>query len=199
MTAACRISLFTAMLAALILSTGCKATRMTTTDRTAVEQALLSKSVEATILSNEIPAGHGTSFQIHKEEYTAADKNLVASRLRAALLKSGYADAATMEGKSDLTIFPNVDFSAIDDSAFFVGVPSIPIPVPPLGAIQTPELALVKKDDQWGRSRIGVTAIETETGELAFSTIARPAEEKYVRWTLLLVFGFRQTSLDEPF
>ena len=194
-----RTTLLLSVLSSLLLSTGCMATRTTTTSRTAVEQALLSRSVDESISSNDFPAGNGQTFKIDSEGFTATDKILIVSSLRSALLYSGFSEASGEDAKPDLTIYPVVEFSAIDDSDFLIGIPSIPIPVGPQAVIPTPEIALLKKSDQWGRSRIGVTAVDSQTGALVFTTAGQPAQEDYRRWTVLIVITFRKTTLGEPF
>jgi hypothetical protein len=70
------------------------------------------------------------------------------------------------------------------------GLPTIPVPIPLTGTVQTPELALFKRDNQRGIAKLALTVYGAKSGTLAGSTGAVYGDSDDTRWTVLLVFGW---------
>ena len=185
------------MLLALTLC-GCAVTRVTTTETTAVEEALLSGAIEESIAQLEFDPQATNSFFIDSELYHEERAPFINNLLRRRLLQEGL-HAADEAEEADLLIYPVVAYSAIDDSESLIGIPSIPIVIPGAGTLGTPELALWKTVTQLGRNRMMVYAKDRETGELEFASGMVGSQRFYKRWTILLFFGFRTTDLGKPF
>lgn len=190
----------TAMLVACIgLLAGCSYTRSTTTDRTAIEQALMSRTIIPSVHAVQPDAHAERTFHINAEELVSVDKPLIINGLREQLLESGLKAASA--DSADLIFYPRANFTGIDDSDFLIGLPSFAIVLPVSGgqAVKTPELALIKRSAQQGRSEVAVYAVDRETGQLAFNTVPSWQEKGYTRWTVLIFFNFRTTNLGKPF
>jgi hypothetical protein len=71
-----------------------------------------------------------------------------------------------------------------------VGVPSIPVPIPFAGTVQTPELALFKHDKQRGISKIALTVYGAKSGTLAGSTGPVYGDSEDTHWTVLLILAW---------
>jgi hypothetical protein len=183
-------------LIAAVVVTGCSM-RQTTTDRTAVEQALLSVAATRTLEKMDFSSLTGKTFFIKEDKFEAVDGKFVSGELRAHLLKQGLI-AAEKEEDTDLLVWPRVASHGIDDSKFLIGLPPIPIPVPTVGVIETPEIAIFKLDRQRGRNRMGVHIEESETGKLALATNQVSAQSRYDRWVILILFGWTNSDLDVP-
>ncbi len=116
----------------------------------------------------------------------------VHQKLLAAGLKAGGKKTA------DLFVYPSVANAAIDDNGLFLGIPEIPVPIPNVGTIAFPELALFKHEVQRGRNRMNVYG-HHGSGELAFRTETGSTEKFYSRWVVLFFIAFRTTDLAAPF
>ena len=187
----------------------CAVTRVTTTKRTAVEEALITKSITTSIRSLEIENGNDRSIYIDTNSIEECDaaicgldrytRYLVYS-LKETLLQKGFHVSDNKE-TADLVAHIKLDYAAIDDGETLVGLPSIPIPIPGVGTVGTPEIALFSKTTQYGRVRFSLHAVENKekTDKLVFSNQSKAAETYYSRWTVLLIFGFKTTDLAKPF
>ena len=195
----------------LIQLSACAATRTTTTEHTAVEQALLSYTaskafhtidfsklagsnvfIEKIVLPHRYPRPNlGTTSQWHE-----INPNFLRSLLERELLKAG---ATVLEKKesSDLSLDLVCDVAAIDDSEFVMGLPSIPIPVAGSGTVSTPEISLFSSKRQAGKVRFSV--IGKKDGKIAFMQKSKAARKYYSRWSMLIVLGWRFTDLGAPF
>lgn len=176
----------------------CTTSRTSTTARTAVEEALLSQSAEATIEAFRCPELSGRSFTISEDYFEAVDGKYVLGTLRKHLISQGMhpaPDPATAE----LIIYPTVANAGIDDKTFTLGIPPLPIELGQFGMVQFPEFALVRHHSQLGRNRMSLHAVWRESGQPAFWTDEMSSERKYNRWLLLFFIAFRVTDLEEPF
>ena len=181
--------------AAALLFAGCAMTRTTTTEKTAVEQALMSRSALDSLAGAEIPRG-SSSFTLSDTELVSEHKEVLLSATRQSLLEAGYRVAAE---DAELTVHARANYSAIDDGRAFIGIPSIPVPIPAVGTVTTPELVLFKREAQRGRNQLELYAVRNEDGSLAFSSKGDAAERGYTRWVVLFVIGWRSTDLGKPF
>jgi hypothetical protein len=176
---------------------GCYTSRSTTTARTAVEQALLSQSAESTVADFQIPAElRGKSYFLVEDQFEAADGKYVIAQVHQKLLAAGL--KAGGKKTADVFVYPSVANAGIDDSKIFLGMPELPIPVPNVGTLSIPELALFKWDAQRGRNRMNAYGHHA-SGELAFQTATVSTQKYYTRWTLLFFIAFRTTDLAAPF
>jgi hypothetical protein len=188
-----------ALAALATLYTGCASTRNSTTQRTAVEMALISTALDnnlALLEANESLAGK--SFYFNDAQYQALDEEYALSAIRLHLLQQGLRETTKAE-EADFEVRPRSAFLAIDDFKFFIGIPSIPIIVPGAGTITTPELALFKRDKQIGRSRLGLYAVSNEDGALVHDYGVRGAQSYLTNWVILFLIKFRNTDLPEPY
>ena len=172
--------------------------RSTTTARTAIEQALLSQASERSIALMDFKSLAGKSFVIKEDKWDAVDGKFVLAQLREQLLASGLT-AADKEESATLLVYPRSGAHGIDDSEFLLGLPAIPVPIPTVGTLQTPELALFAIKRQRGRDRMGVEVEERKTGVLAKQTDMIATQTRYDRYTILIFFGFHTTDLGKPF
>lgn len=188
--------------------TSCAATRVTTSTQTAVEQALVSQAFSRGVQDLKLTANQGQSFFIEDSHLPreicgsatclSNQSSLVHQLLIEQFTSFGYRYSESKEG-ADILILPRLEYAAVDDSDSLIGIPGIPIPVPGVGTIQTPALALFSSNQQYGRVKIGVTALDARTGEQIFAQTLEPEQTYYKRWVLLLVLGWRTTNLDGEF
>jgi hypothetical protein len=162
-----------------------------------VEQALLSQSAESSVAEFEIPAElRGKSYFLVEDQFEAMDGRYVIAQVHQKLLAAGL--KAGGKKTADVYVYPSVGNAAIDDSSLFLGVPALPIPIPNVGSLTLPELALFKLQRQLGRNRMSAYGHHS-TGELAFRTATVSSQKYYTRWTILFFVAFRTTDLAAPF
>ncbi|NQU45335.1 hypothetical protein HQ520_18800 [bacterium] len=177
---------------------GCLSKRTTTTERTAVEQALLSQAAEQTLAGFNFEALAGKSFYLVEDDVDGYDTEYILTSLKHRLLQFDLVEAA-QEPDADVLLYPRLANAAIDDSDASLGIPELPLIIPGAGGLTIPELSLYKKETQRGRNRMGVYGVDRETGTLVFETPLVSKETYYKRWVLLFIFSFRTTNLEKPF
>jgi hypothetical protein len=79
---------------------------------------------------------------------------------------------------------------SIDHKSFLIGIPSIPVPIPLTGTVQTPELALFKRDNQQGISKVALTIYSAKSGALAHSTGPIFGDSRDTHWIVLLLISW---------
>ena len=198
----------------LLALSSCSATRVTTTEHSAVEQALLTYAsrkafssvkltelknrkvfIDKVVLPNRFPRtnlGNNTNWHEINPKYLKAllEKNL---------LKAG-AYLTEEKEQSEVVLKLICDVVAIDDSDFIMGIPSIPVPLSTgTATLQTPEISLFSSKKQTGKVRFSIYGKDRATGGLAFYKKSDAARKYYSRWSMLIVLGWRITDLGAPF
>lgn len=151
--------------------TGCGTVRNTNTPRTGTEQALLSSSFEEALQRIDFNALSGVPVYFDTKNIEGLDKGLIISAIREAMairgvrLKDKPEDAVVIvEGR--------VGAYGTDDHSFLIGVPQMTIPVTlaglPTGTI--PEIALMKKSDQYALSKVALFAYDKASGGIVWTS-----------------------------
>ena len=73
------------------------------------------------------------------------------------------------------------------------------MPIPGYTTIHLPELALFKLHTQRGRTELGYSAFDTQSGASIADQPPIYSVRKYRRWTILFLFMFRTGDLGKPF
>lgn len=113
-------------------------------------------------------------------------------------MKNGLKEAPKAE-EAELSVRGRAAVSAIDDSEFLIGLPSIPVIIPGAGSINLPEIVLLGMKKQRGMSRMGMYAVTKSDGSLVHDFGTAADRTHYVRWRFLFIFSFRHTDLQEPY
>lgn len=186
--------------ALLILVTlfGCSTGKFTTTERTALERALLSESAEMSLMGLENPGMRDQAFYLETGEFEAVDEEYIISALRGKLLSFGMKVVDNKED-ADLVVYPRSAIANMDESEALIGIPELPMALPGIGAMKLPELALFKRFSQRGHSKIGVYGVEQEENRLAFDLGRSVGSRYYTRWTVLFLITFATTDLPQPY
>ncbi len=191
------VAVFPLILTVLLVS-ACSTSKVSTTPRSAVEMAILSESAEKALYQLRGGLPTGKRFYLNTSEFEASDEEFVLSTLRLELLRQGMFAVEDSED-ADVVIIPRTAISAIDEGSTLIGIPEFPIPVPTVGVINTPEIALFKRMKQEAVTRIGYYGINREDASLAFDKGTGAASSTYTRWRVLFVISFRTTDLSEPY
>lgn len=196
------------LLTIVLILNSCAATRVTTSEKTAVEQAILSETIERNLNSIKLPKGQGRLVFVDSHELKqvscgdkkcfSVDAAISYNFIVQKLLSSGFRITEKRD-KADLIVYPRLEFVGIDDSDSLIGFPSIPIPMPGVGTVQTPEISIFGSKNQYGRAKFNILAVDAKEGSLIFSETARSRGAYYKRWSALIIFGWRTTNLGKPF
>ena len=174
---------------------GCSTNKVTTTERSAVEMALLSASADQSLNNLKGPTPYYSRFYIDEKNFEAADEEYILRSMRLYLLKKGMHSVDNPK-EADVIVYPRAAVSAIDDSNFLLGIPTLPFALPGIGNATLPEIALFAKRKQLGRNRLGMYAVNVSDNRLAFDLGMASGEKFYTRYVVLFFFGFAHTNIN---
>jgi hypothetical protein len=156
---------------AAFLFGGCTAIRTTDPARTATEQLLLSTAVDHALQAQS------TNFMVFANRkvfldttyFDSYDSKYAIGTIRDALSRAGalLEDNAT---NSDIIMEARSGALSTDDATYLFGIPSIGVPVPLAGPLQTPELAFYKSDKQHSTAKIALVAFARESRAHVYSS-----------------------------
>lgn len=201
-----------ALLLLAVIFCSCSVNRISTTRKTAVEKALISKACNDVIFNLKINSGNfkkvyieWSESEIQKSSLICGDAicnetpyELIQDLMINKLLGSNFLIAKKKED-ADIIVNPIIYFSDIDDDNSLLGIPSIPIPLPGVGTVNTPEISLFSINSQYGRSKFALNLIDAKEGKLIEHIAPKHSESYYKRVNLLFIFDFRLTNLGDPF
>jgi hypothetical protein len=97
--------------------------------------------------------------------------------------------------EADYVIEPFCGALSTDSGSWLFGIPSITVPIPLAGPVQTPEVALFKTIYQNATGKFGFRVSEVKTGKQAFSERGVLGRSKYNRYSFI---GIPWTITDIP-
>lgn len=156
------------VLAGLLLtltSFGCGTVRNTNTPRTGTEQAILSSSFDEALHRIDFGPLTGVPVYFDTKNIEGLDKGWIISSIREAMAIRGV---RLKDKPEDATVIVEgrVGAYGTDDHSFMIGVPQTTIPVTlaglPTGTI--PEIALMKKSDQYALTKLALFAYDKSSG-----------------------------------
>lgn len=152
-------------LAALLIFAvaGCASTKTSNTDRTAMEQLLISNAIDQSLNRVDFTPLDGHTVFFDSTLIDCVDKNYIVASTRARILQAG---GQLVDKKEEAEIAVEIRSGAVgtDQSEMFVGMPamSVPGPLP----IAVPEVKLWSRSTQTGTAKLGLIAYETESREV---------------------------------
>jgi len=187
--------------AATLLLAGCTTNRVTEPYQTATEQLLVSSAVDHAIDNLKPPIPRGSKVYVDTEFFDGENggTDVVLPRytigaVRDLILRTG-GDLVDDRKAADLIVELRNGGQAIDHKTVMVGLPTIPVPIPLTGTVQTPELAFYKRDEQRSISKLALTVYGAKSGALAGSTGPIYGDSHDTHWTVLLVFGWDKQNI----
>lgn len=158
---------FPAAISTLLLI-GCSTQRETEPARTATEQLLFSTAAEraADKLAFTMPVG--TKVFVDAAFVEGIDSKYLVSTLRDRVLRRGAA-LVDAKDKADVILEARVGAISVDREKLLVGIPSMKLPVPVSGPLETPEIALFKREARQGVIKVASTTYDAKTGFLVES------------------------------
>ncbi len=152
------------LLFAVLLLGGCSTVRETQPPRTATEQLMLSHAAMQSLDQVDFDAVDGADVHVSDDYLSSIDSRFVLGEVRARVLEAG-GRLVEQDQPHELIVEPRSAGLGINVRDSVVGIPAIPIPLPGIGTIETPELAIFKIERQRGMASLGVV-IMTAEGEL---------------------------------
>lgn len=180
-------------LAVILGLTGCTTNRLTEPSQTGTEQLLISTAIDHAVdqLNPTIPAGTKVFVDAQYVDNAPGDAALytkyVVASIRDRLLRQG-AQLADDRKTADMVAELRTGGQSIDHHTTLVGLPAIPIPIPLVGTLSTPQIAFYSNDRQTGIAKLAITAYGKD-GALTASTGPTYGESNLTRWVLLLFFS----------
>lgn len=156
-------------LLATLLATGCTTIKTTTTARTATEQLLLSTATDHALQKTGLEMFDGRRVFVDVAYFDSYDSKYVLGTIRDALSRAGARIAETATN-SDVIMEARSGALAIDESDTMFGIPSIPIPLPLAGVVETPEIAFYKSERQRSYAKFALLAYNRESSAHIYST-----------------------------
>jgi hypothetical protein len=179
---------------ALVLG-GCTTERVTEPQESATEQLLVSNAVDHAVngLDPGLPRGSKSFVDAQYVDTTPSDHmrypRYFVGMVRDRLLRSGL-QLVDDRKSADVVLELRSGAQSIDHDTFMVGLPSLTIPVPLSGTVNTPEIALFKKDRRNGIAKLSITAYRQHDGALAASTGPAYGRSGDTKWTVLLFISW---------
>ena len=149
--------------------TGCTAVRKTSPQRTAIEQLLISRAADRAAERLTVGLRPGTKVYLNADTFEALDEPYALGAIRSRILESG-AQLVGIQSDAEVVIDARAGALSIDESETLVGIPSINVPIPLTGPLQTPEIALFKRQMERGVAKFAITAYDSKTGRLVASS-----------------------------
>lgn len=198
---ACRICL---LMLALALG-ACTSARETQPQRTATEQLLLSSAVDHALDRLDLRIPPGTRLWVDDGYFDAFDQGYAIGAIRDALLRRGGRLVRSRD-QADAVVEIRAGALSVDEAETLVGIPSIAVPVPLTGIVDTPELALLKHAEQRGLVKIGMTIYDAGNGALLPWSPRTPliGQSHSTRWVVLFLVSWTDQDIlpevtpDEP-
>lgn len=193
-----RLTLLACVLALCFGTSGCVAGKQTTTDRTAVEVALLSHAAERTLRQMDKPEIPYKTFYLETSGLALPDKEHVTAATRLQMMKLAM-QATEDKEKAEVIVYPRVLIAGIDEGSTLIGIPAFPVIIPGAGTITTPELAFFKRASQRAHNKMGIYGVNAKDSSLTFDLGTKAGSASYVRWTVLFFITFATTDLPVPY
>ncbi len=176
----------------IFLLAGCSVTRsISQTDRSFLEQVMITQSIESSLGHAKIPLPKGSSVQVVTAGLTD-DKNFAVKVFEAWLGRQGY---KVLEDNADYQIQALWRGIGTDNSEFFFGIPPISSGFIP---IATPELSFYKSVRENAVARLSINITKRRDGQLIYSTPAYEGKAYYNVKTILFGFTSKSTNLAHP-
>lgn len=183
------------ILALLLLLTGCTTVKTTTPPRSATEQLLLSTATDHALQKTGLEIFAGRTVFLDTTYFDSFDAKYVLGTIRDALSRAG-ALVENTPTNSDFIVEARSGALSINDSETMFGVPSLGVPIPLAGTVQTPEMAFYKAQIQQSVAKFALLAYRRQTTAHVYSSgpLDGKAYDKHAR---ILFVPWHSTDVPE--
>lgn len=164
-----RALICSAALTSLVAPAGCTTVRRTEPPRTATEQFLMSYAARRAVDRLHIESLAGEKVYLDDTYFESFDKAFMLGKIRERLLTAG-ARLTDARDQAEIIVEARSAGVGINRRDALLGIPSLPLPIPTVGTIETPELAIFGSKRQEGLASFALLAWERESGEFVLAT-----------------------------
>lgn len=148
---------------------GCHSVKVSEPPRTALEQLLLSSAADSAVNPADFTWVNGLKIFIQDKYFESYDKGYVISLIRDRLSLAGGLITSD-EAKADYIVELRSGGLGMSTSETLFGLPTLAVPIPFSGPMQTPEIALYKSQKADSIGKFALFAYKRDTGEHLEST-----------------------------
>ena len=182
--------LFTALLLA-----GCTTNKTTTTARSATEELLLSTATDHALQKTGLENLAGHRVYLDATYFDSYDSKYVLGTIRDAISRAGASLVDNLTN-SDVIVEARSGALAINESETLFGIPSIGVPVPLAGTVQTPEIAFYKANTDRSIAKFALLAVKSDSRLHVYSS--GPLDGKsFDKHTRFLFLSWVRTDVPE--
>ena len=194
-----KISVVVFLFMLLVFLTACSTPWMTNTTRNAVEQYLLSTTVERAVSSMVFEKYANKKAFLDYEYFTPqTDKAYAQGVLESRLAQFGII-VVKKEEEAEIVIRPLCGVLATDYHKILIGTPSLPVPVPDTGiSLVIPEIPLFQKFTRCAYGKFSFVVFEAKTRKPLETIPQTRTSARYVNWVILLIpFKTHDMQMDD--
>jgi hypothetical protein len=153
----------------VFLSSSCTTVKTTDPARAATEQLLLSTATDHALQSSDLTVFANQKVFLDTTYFDSYDPKYAIGTIRDALSRAG-AILEDNAAASDIIVEARSGALSIDSSDSLFGIPSLGLPIPLAGTIQTPELAFYKSHQQNSFAKIALLAFGKQSRAHIYSS-----------------------------
>jgi hypothetical protein len=185
-----------AVCAGALLVSGCTQTELTKPKRSATEQLLISTAADRALAQADLSMVSGKKVFVDRSYFDAEDEDYVIGEIRELITMRGGMLAREFED-AELVIEPRSGALSIDSTSSIIGLPSTPTPIPLVGTVQLPEIAIWKSDKQFSIAKIALLAYERDSGKHVAATGALIGRANIKYYKFLGFISYNKTTVPE--
>ncbi len=180
----------------LVFLTACSTPWMTNTTRNAVEQYLLSTTVERALSAAKFQKYENRKVFLDYDYFTPQTDKAYAQGVLEARLAQFKMIVVKKEEEADIVIRPLCGVLATDYHKILIGTPSLPLPVPDTGiSLVIPEIPLFQKFTRCAYGKFSFVIFESKTRKPLETIPPIRTSARYVNWVILLI-PFKTHDMD---
>lgn len=180
----------------LSLAAGCGTSRFSDTQRTGLEQLLISTAIDRSLGVMDFSGLAGQAVYVEQKHLDCVDKNYLLASIRHRALQAG-ARLVDKPEEADLVLEVRHGGVGTDRMEAYVGAPGITLPSPV--PISLPDLKIATRASQSGTAKLGIVVYHAKTGQAAGSGGSALARSVDSNWTILGVGPFNSGSVRQEF
>ena len=181
--------------ALVVLATGCHTVKLTEPPRSAVEQLLLSTAADRAVEGTDLSWLEGKRVFVEDKYFESYDRGYAISSIRQHISESGGRLVA-LDTNTDFIVEIRSGGLGELTSETLVGIPSMGLPVPLAGPLQTPELAFYKSQKSEAYSKFALFAYESDSRQYVRSTGFMDGRAHYRLYKIMFI-SWKRTDIPE--
>jgi hypothetical protein len=179
-----------------LFATGCHSLNVSEPKRTAAEQLLLSTAADRGLQGVDLTSLRGKKVFLEEQYFHSYDQEYVLGAIRELILKNGAFMVRKIED-AETIVEARAGGLGIDTRISLFGIPALPIPIPMVGTLATPEIALYKAELHDSTGKFVLVAYDNKTGGFVHSTGSLAGKAYFNYYRVLGFFNWRSTDIPE--